>query len=62
LKLGKEAKDQPQQCGGAYAQQTHFVDEHEDKTHDGKFQCVGKRNLGADIPLPNLFEQPQFFY
>jgi hypothetical protein len=35
---------QPQQYGDAYAQQGHSVDVHEDRTQDGRYQHVERRN------------------
>jgi hypothetical protein len=50
-----KGKDQLLQRDCACVQQHHFIDEHEDTTHDGKFQFVEKRYLAFGIHLPSQF-------
>jgi hypothetical protein len=50
-----KGKDQLLQRDCACVQQHHFIDEHEDTTHDGKFQFVEKRYLAFGIHFPSQF-------
>jgi hypothetical protein len=57
---GLEETSQPQQRGGACAQQPHFVGGHEDMTLDELCQLCEKRNEVFHILLSNRFERQQF--
>jgi hypothetical protein len=57
---GLEETSQPQQRGGAYAQQPHFVGGHEDMTLVSYANFAKKRNEVFRILLSNRFERQQF--
>ena len=52
---GQGGRGRPQLCDGVSALRSRFAGEHAGKTHDGRFQCAGKRSLIFDILLPNPF-------